>query len=92
MLRWLLLEPTIAYAHGQPWDLYMVSAAGGPTTQVTTLNEDEPTSCWLGNSTIVFMGASGLYRLQVNGQGKPMGAPIKLHEGARHGGLSWHGP
>ena len=21
LLRWLLLEPTIAYAHGQPWDL-----------------------------------------------------------------------
>ncbi|MFL5731756.1 MAG: hypothetical protein ACJ78Q_01035 [Chloroflexia bacterium] len=92
LLGWLLLRPEVAYAHDVPWDLFLVSATGGKATRLTSLNEDLPYPVWLDNSTIAFMGATGLYRLAISGAGTATGEPARLREGVRHGTLTWHGP
>lgn len=89
---WLGLEPKKAAAHGLPWDLFMVSTDGGTPIRLTTMDEDQPYPIWLDNTTIAFMGATGLYKLSINPDGSPIGIPTKIHEGSPHGGLSWLGP
>jgi len=91
-LRWLLFLPDKAYAHGLPWDMYMVSTSGGAPIQLTSLNEDQPYPVWLDNSTLAFMGVRGLYKLQIGPDGQPKGQADKIQEGAPHGGLTWHQP
>jgi hypothetical protein len=56
------------------------------------MNEDQPHPVWLDNSTIAFMGTTGLYKLTIGSDGKPTGAPVKIHDGAPHGGLTLHAP
>jgi hypothetical protein len=56
------------------------------------MSEDQPHPTWIDDSTIAFMGIGGLYRLQLGPDGNPLGKPQKIHEGAPHGGLTWHGP
>jgi hypothetical protein len=88
---WLLGSGT-ARAHDLPWDIYLVPAAGGEVTRLTTMNEDEPYPTWLDNSTLAFMGATGLYKLPITPDGKPAAEAEHQHPGAPHGGLSWHAP
>jgi hypothetical protein len=90
--RWLSLEPETASAHGQPWDLYLVPSTGGTATRITSLNEDQPHPVWLDNSTIALMGTTGLYKFAIGNDGKPISAPVKIHNGAPHAGLTWHAP
>lgn len=93
LLKWLTFQPEVASAHGLPWDLYMVPANGGGTpVRLTNMSEDQPHPTWIDDSTIAFMGISGLYKLQLGPDGNPLGKPQKVHEGAPHGGLTWHGP
>lgn len=91
-LAWLGLKPRTASAHGLPWDVYLVPAAGGTVVRLSKLDEDQPYPAWLDDSTIAFMGINGLYKLQIDGNGAPVGQPVKVHGGAPHGGLSWHAP
>jgi hypothetical protein len=79
----------IASAHGLPWDVFLVPSAGGTPVRLTQLNEDQPHAVWLDNSTIAFMGTTGLYKLSINANGQPTGQPTKIHDGAPHGGLTW---
>lgn len=91
--KWLLFQPDTAYAHGLPWDVYLVGADGkSKAIRLTSMQEDQPHPAWLGNSTIAFMGVTGLYKLQIGVDGNPLGKPTKVHDGASHGGLSWHAP
>ncbi len=90
--RWLNIEPEAASAHVVPWDLYIVPTSGGAPTRLTKLDEDQPYPCWLDNSTIAFMGASGLYKVSIGGAGRAVGQPIKIHAGSLHGSLTWHAP
>ncbi|MEO8287365.1 MAG: hypothetical protein ABI670_13150 [Chloroflexota bacterium] len=92
LLQWMGFEPTTAQAHGMPWDVYMVPATGGPGIRLTKLDEDQPYPVWLDNSTIAFMGTTGLYKLSIGEDGQPKGDPTKIHDGAPHGGLSWRAP
>jgi hypothetical protein len=92
LLAWLGLAPRSAQAHGLPWDLFLVSAEGGSPIRLTTMDEDQPYPIWLDNTTIAFMGATGLYNLSIEAGGSPINVPTRLHEGAIHGGLSWRGP
>ena len=78
-----------ASAHGNPWDLFLVPVAGGNSIRLTKLNEDQPHPVWLDNSTIAFMGTTGLYKLSINAGGQAAGQPTKIHDGAPHGGLTW---
>jgi hypothetical protein len=91
-LEWLGLKPHTASAHGLPWDVYLVPTSGGVAVRLTKLDEDQPFSAWLDNSTIAFMGLNGMYKVQIDSNGAPVGDPVKVHEGAPHGGLSWHAP
>ncbi len=91
-LRWLNIEPEVASAHVVPWDLYIVSTSGGAPTRLTKLDEDQPYPYWLDNSTLAFMGASGLYKVSIGGDGEAMGQPTRIHAGSLHGSLTWHAP
>jgi Tol biopolymer transport system component len=91
-LAWLGLKPETAAAHGLPWELFLVPTAGGKPVKATSLTEDQPRPAWLDNSTLSFMGSYGLYRLQLDANGKPVGKTDKIHNGAPHGGLTWHAP
>lgn len=92
-LGWLLFSPRTAYAHGDPWDLFIVSTEGASPSRITTLNEDEPYAVWTSDSEIAFMGTGGLRTLRLDAKGSPIGEPQRIHEGETvHGGLSWRGP
>ena len=90
--KWLTLAPETAYAHGAPWDLYIVPTLGGEPTRLTTLYEDQPYPVWLNTSTVALMGSTGLYRVAVSKSGQAVDAPEWLHDGTAHGGLTWHAP
>ena len=92
LFSWLGLAPRPAEAHGLPWDIFLVSAEGGSPIRLTTMDEDQPYPIWLDNSTIAFMGTTGLYNISIEADGSPIDVPIRVHEGAVHGGLSWRGP
>ncbi len=93
LFHWLTFQPEVAYAHGLPWELYSVPTDGKKQSErLTNMAEDQPHAAWLDNSTIAFMGVSGLYKMQLDRDGKPIGKPQKIHDGAPHGGLSWHAP
>jgi hypothetical protein len=91
-LEWLGIKPRTASAHGLPWDVYLVPTEGGAPVRLSKLDEDQPFPAWLDDSTIAFMGINGLYKVQIDGSGAAVGQPVKVHEGAAHGGLSWHAP
>jgi hypothetical protein len=86
------LKAQTAQAHGLPWDLFLVPVGGGTPIRLTHMDEDQPYVTWTGNNTINFMGISGLYQLKIDANGYPTTRPSKLHDGAPHGGLSWHKP
>jgi hypothetical protein len=86
------LDAKPAQAHGLPWDLFLVPVAGGTPIRLTRLDEDQPYVTWTGNNTINFMGVTGLYQFDIDANGYPTTPPYKLHDGAPHGGLSWHQP
>lgn len=92
LLQFLAIEPDTAYAHDIPWDLFMISTAGGKPIRLTTLDEDEPFPVWLNPSTIAFAGKTGLYKLNIDPTGNPITQPTKLHTGLDHTQLSWHTP
>jgi Tol biopolymer transport system component len=92
LLKWLMLEPETASAHGIPWELYIVPTAGGTPSQLTNLSDDEPYPIWHDNSTLSFLGLKGLYTLSIDAQGKAIGEPKRLAEGVQHGKLTWRGP
>jgi hypothetical protein len=91
-LEWLGLKPRTASAHGLPWDVYVVPTAGGEPVRLSKLDEDQPYAAWLDDSNIAFMGVNGMYKVQIDANGSPVDQPVKVHEGAPHGGLSWHAP
>ncbi len=90
--NWPIFAAQSAQAHGLPWDLYIISSSGGAPIQLTRMNEDQPHAAWLNNTTIAFMGTTGLYKMSIGADGKPIGQPAKIHDGAVHGGLTWHAP
>jgi hypothetical protein len=92
LLGLLGLTAKPAAAHGLPWDLFLVPAEGGTPIRLTHMDEDQPFVTWTGNNSINFMGISGLYELKLEANGYPTTTPSKLHDGAPHGGLSWHKP
>lgn len=91
-LSWLTFEPRTASAHNFPWDLFLVPSSGGQPIRLTRLDEDQPHSIWLDNSTIAFMGIKGLQTLTIGPDGNPVGEPIKLINGVQHSTITWHEP
>ncbi len=57
-----LFSPPVAYAHGIPWDLWMVNPDGTGLIRLTDVGEDSPFPTWAPDgSAIAFSGENGLY-------------------------------
>jgi Tol biopolymer transport system component len=62
-----LLAPSIAEAHGIPWDLWMVNLDGSGLSRLTDVGEDSPVPAWSPDgSAIAFSGEMGLYLVQLS--------------------------
>jgi hypothetical protein len=90
-LAWLGLQAAVARAHDVPWELFIVPSSGGTPSRITTMQEDQPHPAWIDNDTIAFLGETGLYHLRIDGTGRPDGEPQRIHAGAEHAALTWHG-
>jgi Tol biopolymer transport system component len=82
---WLGLAPTVAYAHGLPWDMWGMKADGSGLQRLVTLQEDEPTVAWSpdGKQLAIF-GVSALYLADAQG-----GKPTRLVDQGGYGVLGW---
>ena len=64
-----MLAPSVALAHGDPSDLYLVDVAGGDPRRLTRLEEDEPSVAWSPDGTQLAMYAlRGLYLVGLDGR------------------------
>jgi Tol biopolymer transport system component len=80
-----LLAPTVALAHGPPWDLWEIRLDGSGLRRLTDLAEDDPALAWSPDGRwIAFNGGSGLHVLDV-----ATTALHKLNDTATFGGLDW---
>lgn len=83
---WLRLNlgPRTAYAHGEPWDIWLAEL-GGAVRRVAKLTEDEPTSAWSDDDRFLAVsGGTGVYTIDVaNGQ------TTQLAKVGGFGGIDW---
>jgi Tol biopolymer transport system component len=77
--------PSVAWAHGLPMDIWIVSADGRGLQQLTQLGEDDPVPAWSPDGRwLAFTGAAGLYLLD------PDRREVKLlHLDGGGAGLTW---
>ncbi|MBI4492748.1 MAG: PD40 domain-containing protein [Chloroflexi bacterium] len=81
------LEPPVAYAHGVPWDLWLVQVDGSGLQRLTNLDEDSPVAAWSPDGKwLAFSGELGLYLVD------PETRQVRrLAEEGAGGGLAWLG-
>jgi Tol biopolymer transport system component len=79
-----LLGQSVAHAHGDPWELYLVDVGGGEPRRLTRLVEDEITVAWSpeGEQLAVY-GPRGLYLVRLDGT-----TTLGLDRGG-YGGIDW---
>lgn len=79
------LGPSVAHAHGVPWDLWLVNPDGSGLKQLTQLSEDAPIATWSPDSRwIAFTGELGLYLVDAEGR-----QTRRLSEEGSGGGVAW---
>ena len=63
------LAPSVAYAHGLPWDVWSLKPDGSGLTRMVPLQEDEPTVTWSpdGKQVAIF-GIAALYVADAAGE------------------------
>jgi hypothetical protein len=78
------LGPSIALAHGEPWDIWMAEV-GGSVKMLSKLTEDEPTVTWSADSRYAAVsGGTGVYVIDAaNGQ------TSQLTQVGGFGGIDW---
>jgi Tol biopolymer transport system component/mono/diheme cytochrome c family protein len=84
---WLrtLLSPSVARAHGTPWDIWMINSDGSNLRRLTALYEDEPYAAFSPDGReIVMLGLSGIYRADNDGSRLRRIDPI-----GGYGGIDW---
>jgi mono/diheme cytochrome c family protein/Tol biopolymer transport system component len=83
LLEWL--GPAVAEAHGAPQDIWAITTDGSGLRRISTLYEDEPRAAWspVGRE-LVWMGVSGIYRSNADGQNVR-----RIDQQGEHGGLVW---
>jgi Tol biopolymer transport system component len=75
----------VAYAHGDPWNIWKIRPDGRELQQVGTLQEDEPLVAWSRDgSWIAVHGTGGLWLLDTQGTVEPR----RLSDGTI-GGIDW---
>jgi Tol biopolymer transport system component len=80
----LLLGPTIAYAHGLPWDIWLVDMSGG-LQLVNKLAEDDPTVAWSPDGRyLAVSGETGVYIVAIAG-----GRATRVANIGGFGGIDW---
>jgi Tol biopolymer transport system component len=81
------LAPSIAYAHGVPWDAWIVNADGGGLRRLAQPESDEPSLSWSPDGTRVFVfGGTGAWVI-----GVADGSVAAFPRLAGYGAASWIG-
>jgi TolB protein len=82
-LDWL--SPPIAYAHGQPWDIWTFDSTGESATRLTFVSADDPSPAWSPDGRyIAFWSGSGLFVVPSAG-----GETTKLSPKFGYGAIDW---
>jgi Tol biopolymer transport system component len=78
------LGPTVALAHGEPWDIWTVDVSGG-VRELAKLTEDDPTVTWSPDSRYVAAsGGTGVYVIEA-----ASGQTTQLQTIGGFGGIDW---
>ena len=79
-----LLAPSVALAHGEPWDVFLVDVDGGEPRRFTRLIEDEISVAWSPDGSLLALyGVRGLYLVDRQGT-----ATFAMDRGG-YGGIDW---
>jgi hypothetical protein len=74
----------IAYAHGEPWDIW-VAEVGGGVKRLSKLTEDEPMTAWgEGDRFVAVSGGTGVYVIDA-----ASGEATRLVTEGGFGGIDW---
>ncbi len=80
-----LFEPPTVYAHGVPWDIWLIGTDGAGLRRLTDIGEDSPVPAWSPDGEwIAFTGELGVYL--VDREGKRL---RRLFDTVSIGGLAW---
>lgn len=80
-----LLQPTVAYAHGMPADVYTLNLDGSALTRIADIKDDDPTVAWSADGgKVAIFGIAALYIVDSKG-----GTTDKLTDRGGYGGLDW---
>jgi Tol biopolymer transport system component len=80
-----VLQPSVAYAHGQPADVYTLNIDGSNLTRVAEIKDDDPTVAWAPDGAkLAIYGVTGLFVVDAKG-----GPPERLVDQGGYGGLDW---
>jgi Tol biopolymer transport system component/mono/diheme cytochrome c family protein len=78
-------SPATAEAHGAPWDIWSVARDGSELRRLTAVYEDDPRAVFSPDGReIVFMGFTGIYRMNADGS-----ALRRIDIQGDHGGIDW---
>ncbi|MCC6792326.1 MAG: PD40 domain-containing protein [Thermomicrobiales bacterium] len=82
-LAWLSVP--VAYAHGDPWDIWTVRTDGSDLRRLTVLQEDEPLVSWSPDGRwLAVLGTGGLWIVDAAG----IREPVRLADGS-FGAIDW---
>jgi Tol biopolymer transport system component len=80
-----LFGPTVAEAHGIPWEIWTVRPDGSDLRRLTHVQEDSPVPAWSPDGKwIAFAGEVGLYLVDTSGQ-----RTVRLSTSTSGGGIAW---
>ena len=81
---WAFFGTSVALAHGNPWEIYLIDASGGPAQRLTRLQEDEIGISWSPNGgQIAMFGLRGVHLIDTQGR-----ATFAMDQGG-FGGIDW---
>jgi Tol biopolymer transport system component len=79
------LAPSVASAHGLPWDIWWLNPDGSGLSRTVELQEDEPTVAWAPDgSAMAIFGVGALYLADASN-----GQVARLVDQGGYGGLDW---
>jgi len=79
-----LLAPSVALAHGDPWDVFLIDVDGGEPRRFTRLIEDEISVAWSPDGSLLALyGSRGLYLVD------RQGAVTFAMDRGGYGGIDW---